>query len=117
MHEFCKGRGDEVDYLRHKFDESTPDVDWLGQLGTEGGWIVISADVRITKHKSPERAAWRTSGLTAFFFHKAFAQDGFWNQVHTVVRRWPDISAQAKRTPRAKGFLIPKSGDFTPLEP
>lgn len=118
MREFCIDRGYNVDFLRNKFDEATEDVVWLETLGTEGEWIIISADVRITKRNSPERAAWRASGLTAFFFHERFAEDGFWNQVHTVVRRWPDIQAQARRTPRAKGFLVPKSGSsFTPIEP
>lgn len=118
MRELCVDRGHEVEFLRNKFDSNTLDMEWLEALGEEGGWIVISADVRITKRNSPERAAWRASGLTAFFFHEHFAEDGFWNQVHTVVRRWPDIQAQAKRTPRGKGFLVPKAGNtFTSIDP
>lgn len=78
--------------------------DYLRTLGDEGNWIIVSADVRITRRNSPERAAWKTSGLTAFFFHDHFPEDGFWSQVATVVRRWPDIQAQARRTPRGRGF-------------
>ncbi len=111
MRELCVDRGHSVEYLRNMFDASTADVEWLGTLGAQGNWIVVSADVRITKRNSPERAAWKQSGLTAFFFHERFPEEGFWNQVHTVVRRWPDIQAQAKRTPTAKGFLVPKSGN------
>ena len=111
MRELCVDQGHQVEYRRNKFDEATADIVWLDALGAEGHWIVISADVRITKHKSPERAAWKASGLTAFFFHQHFPENGFWNQVHTVVRRWPDIQAQARRSPRGKGFLVPKGGN------
>ena len=118
MRELCVDRGHHVDYLRNLFDESTTDVEWLSRLGTEGNWIIISADVRITRRNSPERAAWRESGLTAFFFNQHFPEDGFWNQVQTVVKRWPDIQAQARRTPRGKGFLVPKGGSaLTPFDP
>ena len=111
MREFCVDQGHQVEFLRNKFDASTADVVWLEALGAEGQGIVISADVRITKRNSPERAAWRASGLTAFFFHEHFPENGFWNQVHTVVRKWPDIQAQAHRTPRGRGFLVPKAGN------
>ena len=118
MREFCADQGHEVEFLRNKFSADTADVVWLDVLGTEGRWIVISADVRITRRNSPERAAWKASGLTAFFFHDRFPEDGFWNQVHTVVRRWPDIQAQARRTPRGRGFLVPKAGNkLTAIDP
>lgn len=111
MREFCVDHGHHVEYLRNKFSAETPDVVWLRTLGDEGNWIVISADVRITRRNSPERAAWKMSGLTAFFFHDHFPEDGFWSQVATVVRRWPDIQAQGRRTPRGRGFLVPKAGN------
>ena len=60
-------RGDwTVQHLRVRFEQQTEDVTWLEALGHEGEWIVISGDIRISRNRA-ERAAWRESGLTAFF--------------------------------------------------
>ena len=34
--------GHSVVHLRDKFAADKPDVEWLRELGREGGWIVIS---------------------------------------------------------------------------
>ena len=61
-------RGDwTVEHLRVRFEQQTEDVTWLEALGHEGEWIVISGDIRISRNPA-EKAAWRESGLTAFFF-------------------------------------------------
>lgn len=60
-------RGDwTVEHLRVRFNQQTEDVTWLEALGREGEWILISGDIRISRNRA-ERAAWRESGLTAFF--------------------------------------------------
>ncbi len=59
----------EVVHLRTKSDRGTGDVDWIRPLSAEGGWTIVSGDVRITKSVH-EREAWLNSGLTAFFLVK-----------------------------------------------
>lgn len=49
---------DEVISLKEKFGRSDlSDADWITKLGAEGGWAVLSADMRIAKKKQ---------GLSAF---------------------------------------------------
>jgi hypothetical protein len=110
MLELCRAQNIEIDHLRNKFRESTADEDWLAELGRERDWIVISGDERITKRNSPQRRAWKDSGLTAFFFLPPFQNMAFWPQALVVVKAWPAIHLQAKSSPRGQGFLIEKTG-------
>jgi hypothetical protein len=99
----------EIVHLREKFEEATVDRAWISQLASEGGWIIVSGDTRITRNPI-ERAAWYESNLTAFFFSEPWNTDGYWKKCHAVVGWWPLIIAQAKRTPRGHGFVLPKKG-------
>ncbi|MBS0480291.1 MAG: hypothetical protein JSR79_13480 [Proteobacteria bacterium] len=45
----------EIVALREKFGRSgVPDAEWITALGREGGWTVLSGDLRIAK-KRPSR--------------------------------------------------------------
>lgn len=114
---FAELQNHEIIHLRERFDQDTPDVDWIRELASEGGWIVISADSRISRNPV-ERAAWQESGLTAFFFAAPWANDGFWKQSAALVTWWPRIAEQARETPSDYGFLMPKTGrSFQQLYP
>jgi PIN like domain len=65
--------GDLAIALREKFSHSAKDTEWIGALGKEKGWCVLSADLRITKNKA-EIAAWRQTDLIGFFMKPALAQ-------------------------------------------
>lgn len=56
--------------LKHKFNRTISDVDWIRALHAEGHWIVISGDLRITKTKA-ERSVFQASNLTGFFMAPA----------------------------------------------
>lgn len=62
----------EVRHLAEVFDKrNTPDEEWLPELSRQGGWIVVSGDLRI--FKSPQlRQVWVESKLTAFFLGKGW---------------------------------------------
>jgi hypothetical protein len=94
-------------HLRDKFSDDTPDVEWLGSLAEEGDWIVISADLRISRNPV-EKATWKESGLTAFFFAAPWGNDSFWKQSASLVTWWPEIVRQATLTPAGHGFSLPK---------
>lgn len=98
----------EIIHLNERFDRtSVPDVEWISNLGEEKGWVIISADPRITRNKI-EQAAWRESGLTAFFFSDGWSSRKIYEQGADLISRWPDIVRLSKEQPTGTGFLIGK---------
>jgi hypothetical protein len=45
----------EIIALRNKFSDDIPDVDWIGALDCEGGWAVLTTDLRL-RTRPHERA-------------------------------------------------------------
>jgi len=82
-------------HLRDRFPADTKDTQWIAELGTEGGWVIVSADQRIFRNKH-EREAWRSSGMTAFFLAKGWGNQQFWEQAWRLVRWWPRITEIAE---------------------
>ena len=103
-------RGDwTVQHLKDRFKTETEDVTWLEALGHEGEWIVISGDIRISRNRA-ERAAWRESGLTAFFFASQYPEKKIWTQVMHFLHWWPKITREAREhreAPEGSGYVIP----------
>lgn len=86
--------GDDVAVpLRDKFPMSAKDIDWITSLGAEGGWSVISGDLRITKNKG-ERLAWLTTDLVGFFMEPALARLSPREQAARLLLKLPAIEAQ-----------------------
>lgn len=96
-------------HLQDLFPEGTDDVEWIRELSAGRGWVVVSGDTRITR-STPERAAWRESGLTAFFFDDSWQNCRFWVQATEVLRWWPDIVERARDYPTGRGFKLPMRG-------
>lgn len=96
----------DLHHLREFFHADTKDVDWIRELGTDGEWIIISGDPRITRSKA-ERAAWQESGLTAFFFADDWGTRGFWKQAEAIVHWWPIVVLEADRCAKGSGYLVP----------
>jgi hypothetical protein len=99
----------EIIHLRDRYpgEEGVKDIDWIQALGSEGEWIIISGDLRITRNPI-ERAAWMESGLTGFFFGDAWASMAFWKLAADLIDWWPRIVDKAKHCPANHGFLINK---------
>jgi len=96
----------EVVHLRTKFAPDTEDVDWITALGAEGGWVIVSGDIRISQNQF-ERRAWLNSGLTAFFFAKGWTTISLWDQAWRLIKWWPAIVEQAARIRPGAGFIVP----------
>ena len=100
-----------ITHLRDRFAPSTDDPTWITQLGSEGDWVIISGDERITR--GPEtKEAWKESGLTAFFFGKGYADLNMWKQVEQFFHWWPEIRREAREHRdgvAGSGYLIRKS--------
>lgn len=57
----------QIDHIKAKFGTgSLPDETWIERLGAEGGWCVLSGDIRIAK-KVPSRELFLRSRLIGFF--------------------------------------------------
>jgi hypothetical protein len=107
--------GHDVIHLKEKFDQKTADEEWITKLGSEGGWVVVTSDYRITKNPH-EVLAWQESGLTVFFLRRAWTRVDFWQQAWQIVKRWPDITKIAERNPTNARYLVPIKGSrFEPV--
>lgn len=78
-------------------------------MATEGGWVIVSGDTRITRNPT-EREAWLESGLVAFFLGKGWGNLTFWDQAWKLVQWWPWIIDQAAKVRAPAGFIIPVKG-------
>ncbi len=86
--------GDDIAIpLRDKFAMSARDIDWISALGAEGGWSVISGDLRITKNRV-ERQAWLSTDLVGFFMEPALARLTPREQTARLLLKLPAIEAQ-----------------------
>ncbi len=99
----------EIVHLREKFPEEIDDIEWIPKLAAEGEWVIVSGDERISRSRA-EKAAWRESGMTAFFFASGFANKSRWVQAEIVMRWWPQIVLQAQRCATGSGFLMQHKG-------
>ena len=98
-----------IEHLTDRFDADADDEDWIPQVAAEGDLILVSADPAITASPK-EKAAWRSSKLTAFFFASGFPEEDRWGQVIEVTRWWPEILRTARTAPRGAGYRLPLRG-------
>jgi len=96
-------------HLQDKFPPDIKDEAWIRKLGTEGGWVIISGDYRIGK-SAHERAAWRESGLTAFFLKKGWTNLPPLQQHSKLALILNDIITKAAHAEPGTGFLIAVNG-------
>lgn len=106
IHALVDAEGDSAIHLRDKFVQNTSDVEWIRTLGSEGEWTIVSGDYMISR-KEHERAAWKESGLTAFFLAKGWTNFEIWEQAWRLVRWWPRINEQARLVQPGAGFEVP----------
>jgi hypothetical protein len=95
-------------HLRERFAPSAPDQEWLPVLASEGDWIVVSGDVRISKSEKL-REAWKEAApkLTTFFLAPGWTNHTIWEQAWRIVRWWPLILEQANRVAAGARFMVP----------
>jgi hypothetical protein len=98
--------GHQMVHLRTKFPADTRDVDWIRTLASEGDWVIVSGDIRISQNEF-ERREWLNSGLTAFFFAKGWTTIKLWDQAWRLIKWWPTIVDQAARIRPGAGFIVP----------
>lgn len=95
----------EVVHLREKFTANTTDAFWMGQLGMEGDWVVVTCDVSISRNPH-EIKAWFTSGLVVFFLKSGWLSLSYWDFAWQLIKRWPLIKTKIRKASKGKGFLV-----------
>jgi hypothetical protein len=106
MHVLVAPHGHQVVALREKFPANTPDEVWIKALGDEGGWVVLSGDIRITR-RTAERNAWRQSGLIGFFLSSGLGKLDPLLQTARLLMWWDRLVAQAQLVEGGAIFQLP----------
>ncbi|MBY3154423.1 hypothetical protein HFO42_07005 [Rhizobium leguminosarum] len=96
----------EVIHIRDRFGPGVKDVEWIGQLSSEGRWIVISGDRRITRNKA-EYNAFRNSNLVGFFLSKGLYKSPIVKQMERILALWQTMEMQAAIVQGGAMFELP----------
>lgn len=96
----------EVIALRIRFSPDITDVEWIGRLGEEGGWAVISGDLRITRNRA-ERDAWRASKLVGFFLSSGLNKLPLMKKAARLITLWDTIESQYRLVQGGAIFELP----------
>ena len=90
----------QVIHIREKFGTGDlADEDWIERLGREGGWSVISGDIRIAK-KRPSRELFLRSNLIGFFPLTSLLKLSNADLTARLLMRWNDLVLVGKTTDR-----------------
>lgn len=98
--------GDQVVHLTDRFPANTEDRAWIGALTEEGGWVVISGDLRIYRNRL-EREAWRRSRLIVFFLAPQWGRVRNIEKAWRLLRWWPRIREQVAIVAAPAAFELP----------
>lgn len=100
---------DEVIALSDKFGRSDlSDEAWITELGNEGDWAVLSADLRIAK-KKPSRDLFLRAGLVGFFLSPSMQKAKLERQAARLLILWPQLRTLVA-TVGSGVFEVPASG-------
>jgi hypothetical protein len=91
--------------LREKFSEDVVDVEWITALDREGGWAVLTKDLRI-RQRPHERAALDRSRVVYFFLAAAWKKYTVEETAARLIRLIPKMAAQTDLADRGR-FELP----------
>lgn len=101
--------GGTVEVHDDHFPQTTPDVDWLAEVGRRG-WVVLSKDERIRRNRI-EREALEAAHVRAFFLTQ---QDITGQEMANLFRdALPGMTNRAISQPAPFIFTISRSGKFS----
>ena len=83
----------EIIALRDKFSADVADVDWITALDREGGWAVLTKDIRI-RQRPHERAALDRSRIVYFFLGGAWRKFTVEETAVRLIRLIPKMVAR-----------------------
>jgi hypothetical protein len=91
--------------LRERFSHDTPDLDWISALSQEGGWAVLTKDLRL-RTRPHERAALDQSRIVYFFLAGAWKNFDVEETVARLIRLVPKMAAITDLADRGR-FELP----------
>ena len=94
--------------LGEKFPVDVADLDWIKALDREGGWAVLTKDLRI-RTRPHERAALDRSRIVYFFLAGSWRKFKVEETAARLIRLVPLMSAQTKLVERGR-FELPIKG-------
>jgi hypothetical protein len=100
-----------VRHLRDLFAPETPDVTWMQELARQGSWIILSADVVISRNPHEVRA-WKEAGHPIFFLKDAWRHQHLWEQASRICHLFPSIIEYAERAKPGDAFFVPFKGQI-----
>jgi hypothetical protein len=95
----------EIVALRDKFPQDATDIDWIAALDREGGWAVLTKDLRI-RQRPHERAALDRSRIVYFFLAGAWMKCTVEETAARLIRLIPKMAAQTDLADRGR-FELP----------
>ena len=102
----------QVVHLKDRFAANTPDETWMSALARETDWVIVSADLRIRKNPH-EVEAWKAAGHTTFFLKDRWIEMDFWTQAWKLVKCFPAIMSQARRSKPGDAFVVTVNGKIS----
>lgn len=106
VHQAVLTSGDTAVALRDKFAQDAKDIEWIKKLENEGGWVVVSADKRITRNKI-ERDAFRSTNLIGFFLAPGWSKITIIEQTARLLLWWPRLKVQTNLVRGGSAFELP----------
>jgi PIN like domain len=104
MAALCAPESIQIEHHNARFAPTTPDVDWINKLASEGGWGVITQD-RLIKNP-PERQALKSTGLLVFILAKQWSHAAHWDKSAALVRWMPVLIGVAKGV-SSGAYMVP----------
>ncbi|MEO8716460.1 MAG: hypothetical protein ABI369_15760 [Acetobacteraceae bacterium] len=92
--------------IADRFGPGAKDVDWIGALDKEGGWILVTVDRKL-RTRPHERAALGQARMATFVLAAGWNQEPFWNKAAGLIRWWPRIAETAAEAPVPALFEVP----------
>lgn len=96
----------EIVHLRQRFGPGVTDREWITTLSSEGRWVIISGDRRITRVQS-EYQAFRSSRLVGFFLSKGLYKAPVTKKMERLLALWDVIERQAALIEGGAMFELP----------
>lgn len=91
--------------LRERFDQAASDVEWIGTLDKEGGWAVLTRDLRI-RTRPQERAAMDRARIVFFFLTGSWKNYDVPETAARLIRLVPLMAKQMELVDRGR-FELP----------
>jgi predicted nuclease of predicted toxin-antitoxin system len=101
--------GDQFVHAREKGMDAMKDPDLIGALAGEGGWVIVTTDVAMSKSPHMVRAL-ASSGLICVSLRHGWLEMGGMRMASQLLKRWADIRSMVLKARPATVVVVPPRG-------